>query len=113
MKNRMVGALLVAVLIDAFAAFVGVLIWRWLHHMRGAEIELFCLLAIVAMLIVGELAAQLGAWVFLPPVMFAAWLCGVLVSPLVVVGVAIQRTLEFVRIWRAWRLRRSNPFACR
>jgi hypothetical protein len=112
MKARVFGALLVALATQGFAAFVGFLTWRWLRHVQGAEAELFCVLALVSMAIVPELARRVGAWIFLPPVILIVWTCGVFVAPLLVAVLAIQRTVEFWRLWRAWRNRRLARVVC-
>lgn len=103
MKTRVLRALLAAVLVDGLAAFVGVLTWRWLVHAPGSQTELFCVLALISMAFTATLSRRIGVWVFLPPLLFWVWICGVVVSPFLVVGLAIQRSVDFARTWRAWR----------
>jgi hypothetical protein len=102
-----------ALVVDACALFVGVLVLRWWRGIPGAEGQLACTLILVSFVIVIRLVGEHGAWLLLPPVLGIVWLCAVPASPVFLLVGALGRTRECVRLLHARRGTRNSARATR
>jgi hypothetical protein len=100
MMIRKLRIFLSALVVDACALFVGVLVWRWWRGIPGAEGQLGCTLILVSFLIVIRLVGEHGAWLLLPPVLGIAWLCAVPTAPVFLLMTALARTGDCIRVMR-------------
>jgi len=104
---------LLALVVDACALFVGVLVWRWWRGIPGAEGQLACTLILVSFVIVIRFVGEHGAWLLLPPVLGIVWLYAVPAAPVFLLVCALARTRECVRLLHARRGSRDSAKATR
>ena len=113
MMIRTLRIFLLALVVDASALFVGVLVWRWWRGIPNAEGQLACTLILVSFVIVIRLVGEHGAWLLLPPVLGIVWLCAVPAAPVFLLVCALARTRECVRLLHARRGSRNSAKATR
>jgi len=113
MMIRTLRIFLLALVVDACALFVGVLVWRWWRGIPGADGQLGCTLILVSFVIVIRLVGEHGAWLLLPPVLGIAWLCAVPAAPVFLLVCALARTRDCVRLFHARRGTRNSAKAMR
>lgn len=113
MMIRTLRIFLLALVVDASALLVGVLVWRWWRGIPGAEGQLACTLILVSFLIVIRFVGEHGAWLLLPPVLGIVWLCAVPAAPVFLLVCALARTRECVRLLHARRGSRNSAKATR
>jgi hypothetical protein len=113
MMIRTLRIFLLALVVDASALFVGVLVWRWWRGIPGAEGQLACTLILVSFVIVIRFVGEHGAWLLLPPVLGIVWLCAAPAAPVFLLVCALARTRECVRLLLARRGSRNSAKATR
>jgi len=113
MMIRTLRIFLLALVVDASALFVGVLVWRWWRGIPNAEGQLACTLILVSFVIVIRLVGEHGAWLLLPPVLGIVWLFVVPAAPVFLLVGALARTRECIRLLHARRGSRTSAKATR
>lgn len=91
---------IVALLLDAYAAIAGVIAWRWWHHDPVSGAQFASLMVPMSFYLIARLVRESGPLMLLPPVLVVMWLGAMAASPFCLTGFAARETWFCIRLAR-------------